>query len=204
MPRAMPDGPGKRYTLSSRLTYETQNALKEAARLSGRSVSQEAEFRIERSLAEDSEAKDETKNNLVAKALLGDADTEEMLKTIAAAIGASMAYTGKHWRDDLYTRATVQAAINSVRAKHFGAKSLDLSEADVDHERLERAINMGTLFGKVLVAARLDPDVASWLSGMSKSAQSQADLEAGSTEYSKASPQRRELMLRDLYGVDAA
>jgi hypothetical protein len=204
MPRAMPDGPGKRYTLSSRLTPETHAALKEAAHLSGRSVSQEAEFRIERSLAEDQEQKDETKNNLVAKALLGDSDTEEMLKTIAAAIGAAMGYTGKHWRDDLYTRAAVQSAINGVRAKHFGVRPLSLEVEEVDHARLERAINIGALFGKVLVAARLDPDVASWISEMAETTQAHADLEAESANYGKASPQKRSAILRDLYGVDAA
>lgn len=40
----------KRYTLTSRLSHGTEAALREAARLSGRSISQEAEFRLERSL----------------------------------------------------------------------------------------------------------------------------------------------------------
>ncbi|MGA4551917.1 TraY domain-containing protein [Methylorubrum aminovorans] len=204
MSRASPEGTGKRYTLTTRLSHETEAALRDAARLSGRSISQEAEFRLERSFAEDQEKVDETKNNLVAKALLGDNDTEEMIKTIAAAIGAAMGYTGKHWRDDLYTRAAVQSAINGVRAKHFGVRPISIPTEEIDHARLERAVNMGSLFGKVLVAARIDPDVASWISEMAEANQAHADLEAESANYGKASPEKRSAILRDLYGVDAA
>lgn len=204
MPRAMADGPGKRYTLSSRLTYETQNALKEAARLSGRSVSQEAEFRLERSLAEDRGERDKTKDNLVAKALLGDDDTEEMLRAFAAAIGAAMSYTGKHWKDDVYTRGAVQASINAVRARHFGSYKLGLSAADIDHDRLQRAIDTGTMFGKVLVAARLDPDVAAWIESMGGTAQAQAELEAEAVDFARAAPEKKAVMLSNLFGVEAA
>ncbi|WP_238313327.1 TraY domain-containing protein [Methylobacterium organophilum] len=196
--------PAKRYTLTSRLTHETETALREAARLSGRSISQEAELRLERSLAEDQSERDRTKENLVAKALMGDDDTEELLRTIAAAIGAAMAYTGNHWKTDIYTRAAVQSAINSVRAKHFGLHRLGMSASEINHDQLERAINTGALFGKVLVAARLDPDVASWISEMSTRAQSQAALEAEASDFAKASPQKQSAILRDLYGVDAA
>lgn len=204
MPRAMPDGPGKRYTLSSRLTFETHTALKEAASRSGRSISQEAEFRLERSLAEDSEGKSQTRDNLVAKALIGDDDTEDMIRCVTAAIGAAMAYTNKHWRDDIYTRAAVQAAMGAVRSKHFSIRPLDMDPESVSLERLERAISTGALLGKVLVAAKLDPDVASWIEGMGKEAQSQADQDADVAAFAKLTPARQNAAVKSLMGVDAA
>jgi hypothetical protein len=50
---ALPKGAGKRHALGLRVTAECRKALEEAAASSGRSISQEIEFRLERSLQQD-------------------------------------------------------------------------------------------------------------------------------------------------------
>jgi hypothetical protein len=52
---ALPKGAGKRHALGLRATAECRKALEEAAASSGRSISQEIEFRLERSFHQDAE-----------------------------------------------------------------------------------------------------------------------------------------------------
>jgi hypothetical protein len=49
----LPAGEAKRYPLAIRSTKEMKDALVRAAKLSGRSLAQEIEYRLERSLQED-------------------------------------------------------------------------------------------------------------------------------------------------------
>lgn len=51
--KALPPTPGTRNSLGLKVTAETKHKLLEAARHSGRSMSQEAESRIERSFVDD-------------------------------------------------------------------------------------------------------------------------------------------------------
>jgi hypothetical protein len=54
----LPRGKGKRYNLGIRTTKELRDLLRKAAALSGRSVAQEIEFRLERSFERDESVKD--------------------------------------------------------------------------------------------------------------------------------------------------
>ncbi len=60
MPKRPHDEPGGRVPVSLRVSARTKEALDRAANATGRSFSQEAEFRIERSFADDTDFPDAT------------------------------------------------------------------------------------------------------------------------------------------------
>lgn len=167
MPRQMKEEEGKRYSLSAKTSLETNLALKAAAQKAGRSVSQEIEMRLERSLDDDKRNSDFVKNELVAEAMIGDAETAELVRAMTASISAAIRYTGGHWRDDIYTRAAVISAMTAARSAYFLEHKYKDDARDPDRDRLKKADSMGTLLGRMLAAKQLDPAIASWLEDMS-------------------------------------
>ncbi|WP_461220616.1 TraY domain-containing protein [Methylobacterium sp. CM6247] len=164
----MPDGPGKRYPLSSRLTFETHNALKEAAKLSGRSIAQEVEFRLEQSFVSEHHEAD-IRRNLVAQAIEGDEDTATLIRTITAAIGAVCAYTEKKWQTDTYTRYGVVAAAQSAIVETFNRKEIPETarESEIDEAWLSKVQSTGQFMGRMLANPR-SPEFLEWVSSMSE------------------------------------
>ena len=90
-------GESKRAPISMRTTPAIRAALEEAAERGGRSLAQEIEQRLERSVAADEGA--------------GSVATAAFLASITADIGAIETATGKGWTVDLYTFGAVRFAI---------------------------------------------------------------------------------------------
>jgi TraY domain len=95
----------KRAALMTRITTKTRAALERAAAKSGRSLSQEAEFRLDGSFAI------ERRNR-------------PGLRALAMAITMVAEYveraTGKCWQDDAFTTQALQAGVEFL-IRHFGA-----------------------------------------------------------------------------------
>ncbi|WP_237482664.1 hypothetical protein [Lichenibacterium dinghuense] len=101
MPKtATPDGPGERVALLSRTTIELRKQLEHAASLSGRSLGQEVERRLERTFDFDY--------------LLGDNETALVLRSIANAIRRFELASGKSWVKDSETQARVHEAVSKM------------------------------------------------------------------------------------------
>jgi hypothetical protein len=138
---------GKSAVLSTRIRPDTKAALAEAAKASGRSLSQEIEFRLRRSFAEDE------KIDLG----FGDEQTFAVLRTAAMAVKTSRFTTevasGGHWLSDAWAFERVVATVFRVlwafrpagdavppatfKARQFGASSdgnqlSDLGEGESD------------------------------------------------------------------------
>lgn len=170
---------------------------------SGRSLASEVEMRLENSFSEEDRLQVELKSNLVVKALFGDAETEDLIRAMTAAIGAALAYTGQHWTTDPYSRAAVRAAIQGVYRRQFQARPLPGDAGELDLDRLDRAEKAGDLYGKLLVAPQADPDIAAFLSGLLTGKRPQADDEADTVAFGKMSKKQKDTHLRELYGTDA-
>ena len=152
MPRPLKEEEGKRYALAARTSLALNQALKEAAKTSGRSVAQEVELRLELSFAlekHDAELEKSAVYNSI------DRNTRSLLLTLEGAIGAAMLHAGANWIDDVYSRAGIKAAIDAVRAKYFLEHPLGLEYSDIDIERLTKSAEVGRVFGKLLATSAL-------------------------------------------------
>ena len=101
MPRTVKAKIGKRFPLSLRITEEMRTKLHNAAAQTGRSVSQEVEFRLERSFTREED-------------VWGGAHTERLLRMLAIAIEGQEKSTGKKWTEDDATRNLVATALPEV------------------------------------------------------------------------------------------
>jgi len=108
-PGPRPQGPfeDKRKNLTTRITEKTRSMLEAAASGTGRSLSQEIEFRLEQSLREDADR----------VRLYGGPDLDALFKQIAGAIGIIEQTRGKRWRQDQKTFMSVIGAFKEVLAQ---------------------------------------------------------------------------------------
>ncbi len=129
-PGPRPRGPyaDKRRTLTTRITDRTRKRLDKAAQATGRSLSQEIEFRLEQSFAEE-----KTQSFVEAVAVRGVYDSfgrEDIFlvaRLLSTAIQMIETRTGKIWMDDPEAhRQTQEAAIKVLDAFRppAGARSI--------------------------------------------------------------------------------
>jgi hypothetical protein len=114
--------PGERYLLTARLTPETRMKIEQAAGRNGRSLTQEAEARLEQ-LFRDEE-------------LLGGPGTADVLLMLARVIRKIEEDTGKPWRQDYDTALVVNLA---------AARVLQAYSPDPPDEELETLAAMDIL-----------------------------------------------------------
>jgi hypothetical protein len=91
---------GKTATLTTRIAPDTRESLDKAARESGRSLSQEIEHRLRRSLHA-VESTGEKHNRALGRLII---DVAEMVEAI----------TGARWRTDVFTHETLRVAVNII------------------------------------------------------------------------------------------
>jgi hypothetical protein len=101
----------KRPTLTFRVRGHTYEMLRDAALASNRSLSEEIEHHVERSLQE--------RDFLMTH--FGRADTITLIKTIASHLNTTQATTKRSWTEDANTRHAVLAVIYDVMKSQFGA-----------------------------------------------------------------------------------
>lgn len=168
MRQLAPEAEGKRFSIGFRTTKTAKDRIEAEAKANGRSVAQEIEYRIDAGyrLLDANNLIERT--NSVADALIGDEKTAEMIRSFSAAIGGVMAYTRKHWDSDIYTRAGVQACIDAAKNAHFSDEKLDIKPNDVDLDQLRKAIDLGSLFGRLISASRNDPTIAEAVEEMAR------------------------------------
>ena len=97
-------GEGKRFPLNMRTTKEVRDKLEAAAKISGRSLAQEVEFRLQRSF-HDEEALHRD---------FGGKDRFKLLKWFAISIGVAERITGETWETDPETYRIAEKAMSVV------------------------------------------------------------------------------------------
>ena len=134
-----PRGPyaNKRKTLSTRITSTLRTRLEEAAEESGRSLSQEIEFRLEQSFADD-QAKHEA---------FGGKHVYALMRLLGSAVSLIETGTGRKWRDDLVTYHQVKATIDKLL---YGLGPASAGEHD-DRTLLEKADAIGETLAAVVL-----------------------------------------------------
>jgi hypothetical protein len=124
---------GKSATITTRIQPGHREALEDAARASGRSLSQELEFRLRASLQKPTGA--QRRNQAIAY----------VIARVAEAIEKE---TGRTWLEDPFTGKTLLCAIQHF-AMHFAARATDGSvEAEVPPGVKEAAAKMPAGFAK--------------------------------------------------------
>ncbi|TCM10335.1 hypothetical protein [Sphingomonas sp. PP-CC-3G-468] len=139
-------GESKRAPISMRTTPAIRAALEEAAERGGRSLAQEIEQRLERSVAADEGA--------------GSVATAAFLASITADIGAIEAATGQGWTVDLRTFGAVRYAIAEAIADRMPAPveyAARLRAAIAE----QRGVTAAAGFAADLVSGRLPPSLFS-------------------------------------------
>lgn len=96
----LPESEGKRHVIAFRATTQLREQLEHAAKLSGRSLSQEAEFRLELSFR-DEEARFEA---------FGGKTNYDTMQTLAGFVRQVELKTGKSWLSDWQTFSEVKQA----------------------------------------------------------------------------------------------
>jgi hypothetical protein len=105
----LPDIEAKRGAIGLRVTSELRSTLEKAAAKSGRSMSQEAEFRLEQSFHSEQQLGD-----AMRVAFGGKRAAAVFLSLAAAADAIDETLGGKGWLDDLETFATVRNVWNDL------------------------------------------------------------------------------------------
>lgn len=122
-----PRGPfaDKRKTLTTRITNKTRENLDAAAKATDRSLSQEIEFRLERSFLRDEEDKRVRGNTLdgIYDSFGGKSPFEDM-RVLGGLIGFIEKLGEKSWRDDITTNKLVVEAI-TMFFKKYGPEGAD-------------------------------------------------------------------------------
>ncbi|MCJ2093953.1 MULTISPECIES: hypothetical protein [unclassified Methylobacterium] len=194
MPAKLPETEGRRHAMGFRTTLEGKNRLEEAARLSGRSVSQEIEARLEHTFMLD-KIEDALKKNPIGKMI--DGDTESMFRNMTTAVGAAMAYLNKSWKNDVFARMAFRAGVEAVMDTIFLKHPLNIEGSGIALADLKKAQETGTLYGRLLAASQDNPAVEGWLS--------QRAAELGATENSERDADAEKAkLLKYLVGTDAA
>lgn len=163
-----PEVEGKRFSIGFRTTKTAKERIEAEAKANGRSVAQEIEYRIDAGyrILDANEAVE--KANSVVDALLGDQKTAEMIRSFSSVVGAIMAYTGKHWDSDVYTRLAVQAGLEEALWGHFSKDPLGISRDEVDFDQASRTRNLGKLYGRLIVAAIKDPTIEAAIEALAR------------------------------------
>jgi predicted transcriptional regulator len=107
---------GKTATLTTRITPETREGLDRAAQESGLSLSQEVEYRLDRSLLRE-------RNRAPDVLALAEAVAQVTEKVQEA--------TGKHWREDAFTGVAVRHGIDFL-IRHFAARGAPVIPPSVE------------------------------------------------------------------------
>ena len=121
-----PRGPftGKRKTLTTRITEGTREQLEAAAEATDRSLSQEIEFRLERSFLTDEARRDREER------AYGGAHTHALLRLFGDTIKGIEMQTSGSWTEDQYTFDQVRLGIQTF------LDALRPTESDDDQPRL--------------------------------------------------------------------
>lgn len=146
MPRALKEEEGKRYSLSARTTLELNQALKDAAKNNGRSVSQEIEFRLEQSFVAENARADEREKNVMRPL---DVQSEQLFRSIQIAAGAAMTHMRASWVDDVYARAAVKEAIVGAFRSYTSSHKIIVPQPHFDFGRLQNSARVGAAFGRL-------------------------------------------------------
>ncbi|MEE7450010.1 hypothetical protein MRF4_20585 [Methylobacterium radiotolerans] len=194
MPAKLPDTEGRRHAMGFRTTLEGRSRIEEAARQSGRSVSQEIEARLEFSFAMDKYEAD-LKKSPISKMI--DGDTESMFRSMTAAVGAAMAYLNKSWKTDVFARMAFRSGVEAVMDTVFLKHPLNIAGSDIELADLRKAQETGALYGRLLAASQDNPAVEEWLS--------QRAAELAAVEDPEKDPEAEKAkLLKNLVGTDAA
>lgn len=199
MPAKLPDGEGKRFAVTIRTTRELKDRVEATAAASNRSVAQEIERRIQYSFdMEDHEVALE--NTTISKSI--DKETNDMIECMRASVGAAMMYSDGKWKDDIYTRASVRAAVIAVLDTTFKKYGIDIDPDKLDRARAIQADKFGRLAGRMLSGAQSDPAMRAWVSEMADAAEAREGLSASENE---ADPKMRpSATINALIGKDVA
>lgn len=197
MPAKLPEGAGKKHAIALRTTQRLKDEIEAAAEKSGRSVSSEVEARVQYSFEMDKYEQAEQSDPIAQKL---DRETKSMVRCIEAAMGAAMLYSGSHWREDIYTRACVSAAVSVAMGNFFGRHKIDIAEGSVDNSRLDQSNNFGRLLGRMISAAHNDPATRAWIAEMADISH-RSDAEAGASK--EDAKMRQSAALKALNGEDA-
>ena len=125
-PGPKPRGPfkNKRRTLTTKITESTRRNLEDAAAATGRSLSQEIEFRLDESLLEDDARRDREER------AYGGAHTHALLRLLGDTIKGIEMQTSGTWTEDRYTFDQVRLGIQTF------LDALRPPESDDDRPRL--------------------------------------------------------------------
>ena len=119
-PGPRPQGPyvDKRKTLTTRITEETRTRLEKAAAATDRSLSQEIEFRLERSFLDEDARNRE----------MGGKELQALFRLLGAAAEMIEARTGKKWSEDWDTGTAVMIAWQRLIAETMPKIPNDITE----------------------------------------------------------------------------
>ena len=131
----LPRTEGKRSAIGLRATAELRKRLEEAAKASGRSLSQEAELRLERTFLQEE----------IEHASFGGPARYRLMKWLAFSLGLVEDVTGKSWEKDRETFKTGLAAITAILERLTPKKAGGLSD--------EVAEKLGKQLGQDIVKA---------------------------------------------------
>lgn len=198
MPAKLPEGEGKRHAVTIRTTRELKEKIEASASVSNRSVAQEIEARVQHSYQID-DWEDQISNTEISKSI--DKETDVMLSSIKAAVGAALLYMGDSWKGDIYTRACVRAAIISAMDGTFAKYSLGIEPEQIENSRALQADKFGRLAGRMLAAAQSDPAMRSWISEMAAAASAKEGLNAG--DGGSDGEERRSVAIKALIGASS-
>ena len=194
MPAKLPENEGRRFAMGFRTTAEGRARIEEAARASGRSVSQEIEARLEYSFAMD-KFEEDLKKNPINKMI--DEETESMFRGMSSAAGATMSYLNKSWKTDVFARLAFQSSINAFMGVFFSKHRLRNLPNNIPLDELKKAEETGALYGRLLAASQDNPEIEEWLSRRATElAASASSIEVAEAEKAK--------ILKFLVGADAA
>ncbi|TXN76565.1 hypothetical protein [Methylobacterium sp. WL8] len=179
MPAKLPDGEGKRFAVTIRTTRELKDRVEATAAASNRSVAQEIERRIQYSFnMEDHEVALE--NTEISKSI--DKETNDMITCMRASIGAAIFFFYVKWKYEIYTRASVRAAVIAVLDTTFKKYPVDIDPDALDRARATQADKFGRLAGRMISGAQSDPAMRAWISEMADAAEAREGLSASENE----------------------
>ncbi len=101
----LPAGQGKRASFTTRLREDLKKRLEDTARRAGHSLSEEIEFRLERSFLE---------QDIIEVAAFGGRDRYLLMKLLATGITLLEEETSGKWNQNATTFSAVKGMINSV------------------------------------------------------------------------------------------
>lgn len=135
-----------RVQVATRLTAPVHQAIKDAAQKSGRSLSEEIEFRLERSIATED--------------ALGGAHIANVARMVAANVALIESFMGASWTEDENVRAAVASGIGEMLRMYVHSSAPEGAERALR----ERAESLGTNIGSFLAEKPDEERVTSLLS----------------------------------------